>query len=304
MNLAFLKIVFFMAIGWLFASRIRSREEVLSFLNKYLYYFALPAVIIYKISSLDSSSINVSFVAVNTLPIAIVSILIFILWKSSFFSINQARTLIIASVLGNTVYLGLPASVAFLGESALAYAALSSALHNLIIFTFCLILVNLVSEDEFILSTFISHTLKNPVLISSFIGIAMSFLSIRFSGFVNDLFKEISGTVASLSLITLGFSLYGKTKFVGRIKEISTALFMKLILLPFIAAFAIYLSNDITLGFKVSFIQHTMPTAVMAYIVAKEMELDDELISAIIVISTFFYFLLIPLYSIVLKILF
>ncbi len=304
MTTAFLKIIFFLTVGWFFSSRIRSREEVLSFLNKYLYYFALPVIIVYKISSLESSSINLSFAAVNLIPIIIVSTSIFILWKSSFFSINQARTLIIASVLGNTVYLGLPASVAFIGESALAYAVLSSALHNLVIFTFCLILINLISEDEFIFSTFISHTVKNPVLMSSFIGIVMSFLSIRFSGFVNDLFKEISSTVIPFSLITLGFSLYGKIKLISRVKEISIALSVKLIILPFIAAFVIYLSNDITLPFKVTFIQHTMPTAVMAYIVAKEMELDDELISAIIVISTFFYFLLIPLYSLVMKIMF
>ncbi|GAB4033058.1 MAG: AEC family transporter [Elusimicrobiota bacterium] len=304
MALSFLKIIFFMFAGWAFAHRDRYREQTSSFLNKYLYYLGLPAIIIHKVSLLDATSLSGAFLAVNTIPIIAVSIILFIFWKVSILSVNQTRTLLIVSVLGNTVYLGLPAVAAFLGEEYIGYAALVSAAHNLVIFTFCLIIMNLISEDKFAFSSFIKHTVKNPVLDSSFLGLGLAFLSIRPSGFPAAILSEISATVIPLSLIALGFSLYGRMRFMGRIKLLSLAAALKLIVLPFLSAFLIYITQGLEPAFKVSFIQHTMPTAVMAYIVAKEMELDDELTSQTIVFTTLIYFLLIPVYNVVMKLLF
>lgn len=304
MALSFLKIIFFMAAGWAFARVDRHRDQTLWFLNKYLYYLGLPAIIIYKVSSLDLTSLSGAFLAVNAIPIIAVSVILFIFWKASVLSVNQTRTLLIVSVLGNTVYLGLPAAAAFMGEGYIGYAALVSAMHNLVIFTFCLTIMNLISEDEFAFSSFIKHTVKNPVLASSFLGLGLAFLSIRPSGFAAAILSEISATVIPLSLMALGFSLYGRICFMGRIKLLAAASALKLIILPFLSALLIYITQGLEPAFKVSFIQHTMPTAVMAYIVAGEMDLDGELTSQTIVFTTLIYFLLIPVYNIVMKLLF
>ncbi|MGC9070844.1 MAG: AEC family transporter [Elusimicrobiales bacterium] len=215
--------------GWIFARLDRHRDQPLWFLNKYLYYLGLPAIIIYKVSSLDITSLSGAFLAVNTIPILVLSIALFICWKAGILSVNQARTLLIISVLGNTVYLGLPAMAAFMGEEFIGYAALVSVAHNLIIFTFCLTIINLISEDESAFSSFIKHILKSPVLISSFLSVGLAFLSIRPSGLVAAILSEISATVIPLSLIALGFSLYGRMCFIGRIKLLACASALKLI---------------------------------------------------------------------------
>ncbi|MEW5951595.1 MAG: hypothetical protein GX447_07615 [Elusimicrobia bacterium] len=301
---AFLKIIFFILAGLIFGRLNKNKDEIQSFLNKYLYYLGLPAIIILKTSSMDLGFFNTCSAMINILPITAVSIAVFIFFKFKVLSANYARTLIITSVLGNTVYLGIPSSEAFFSQDAIAYAAMISAVHNLVIFTFSLMLVNLIADDSFSFYSFTKHTFKNPVLASSLTGIAVSFLNFKITGLTENILSEISKTVIPLSLITLGLSLYGKYSFKRFINPLLGISFIKLIALPFICFIFSYLCQENTVFYKVSLLQHAMPTAVMALIVSKELTLDEELVSKSIIFTTLLYFLLLPLYSFIFDILF
>lgn len=304
MIIPFIKIVFFFMIGILFAHLNRKNEQVYNFLNKYLYYFGLPSIILYKISAIKLSSFSFCLIAVNTSAIAVTALILFFLFKIKILSANMAATFIIVSTLGNTVYLGFPASAAFFSENAIAYAAMISSFHNLVIFTFCLLLVKLITEDNYSLSLFINHALKNPVLLSSIIGLCLAVFSIKIDGLVYDILSDISKTVIPLSLITLGWSIYGKNSFGRFFKPVLIACAVKLIILPFICALTFQFCQEITMEFKVSLLEHTMPTAVMALTVTRELALDEEIASKTITVSTVVFFLLLPLYSSIFEILF
>ncbi len=304
MIIPFIKILFFFAAGLLFVRLNRENEQIYNFLNKYLYYFGLPAIIVYKLSSLKLSSFSFCLAAANIAPIAITALALFILFKTKILLANTAATLIIVSTLGNTVYLGFPASAAFFSENAIGYAAMISSMHNLVIFTFCLLLVKIITQDNLSFPLFINHTLKNPVLLSSLAGLCLAGFSINISGLPYEILSDISKTVIPLSLITLGWSIYGKYSFKRFLKPVLGACAVKLLILPFICALTIHLCQEITMEFKVSLLEHTMPAAVMALTVTRELALDEELASKTIAASTAAYFILLPLYSRIFEILF
>lgn len=296
-----LNILLLMAAGYIFAFFEKDKVQIEKALNKYLYYLGLPSLIIYKISGLDIHTINLNFFLINVLPVILMMSFIFILWKFSVFKSNFARALIILSTLGNTVYLGFPVINSILGEKAIGYAAIITSIHNLVIFTAGFIFINFICEDEFSLKIFLSHIFKNLIFISSIIAVLISYFSISLPSILLNFLSEISKTTLPISLFVIGVALYGSKINFNRIKEIGIVFTMKVLILPFIAAFFIYLLGESGLIFKAVFLEHTMPVAVLAFIVSKELEIDSDLSAQSILFTTIIYLLIIPFLNYPLK---
>ncbi|PIS46443.1 MAG: hypothetical protein COT17_08530 [Elusimicrobia bacterium CG08_land_8_20_14_0_20_51_18] len=304
MNSVILTIMALVLAGYVFARFEKNNSEAERVLNKYLYYFGLPAVVIFKLYDTDIRGISLYFLLVNSLPLLLMMFGVYAFWKAGLMKANFARALIILSTLGNTVYFGFPVLNSLLGPQAVGYGALITSLHNLVIFTLGFVFINFICEDEFCLKIFASHIFKNAVFLSSVAGMLISWFSISLPGTVLVLLEEISKTALPLSLFVIGISLYGKKITMGRIKELLAVSVLKMALLPFLAALFIYLFQGLTLDFQASFIEYTMPVAVLAFVVAKELELDSDLVSQSVLFTTLLYFLLFPLFTYILRLLF
>jgi len=285
-----------LAAGWLFRRFDIVGEGSEKAFNQYLYYLALPALIILKIAETPLGGLGWRFLAANTLPLAAVMAAAWGLWKAGRIDWRLARLLIIVSVLGNTVYLGFPVAAMRLGEEAIGYAAIASAVHNIFIFTFGFLLMTLVCERDCPPARFARLMGRSVVLWSSVAGLVIAAAGLRIPELLHRVLSDIGKTTLPLSLFTLGVGLYGR-KIAHNLPRIALVSGLKLLLLPLC-----YLLAARALGFagfvaKVTFIEMVMPVAVMNYVVAKEFDFDEDLVGQSILFSTLAFFPLLYLYD-------
>ncbi|OIO05263.1 MAG: hypothetical protein AUJ51_00250 [Elusimicrobia bacterium CG1_02_56_21] len=290
-----------LAAGWLFRKYGIVQEGAEKAFNQYLYYLALPALVILKIADTGLSGLGWRFLAANTLPLAAVMAVIWILWKANALDWRFARLLLIVSVLGNTVYLGFPVAVMRFGEDAIGYAAIATSIQNIFIFTFGFVLMTLIHEGTCPPSRFLRLIGRNVVLWSSVAGLVMSAFGLRLPELLHKVLSDIGKTTLPLSLFTIGVSLYGK-RIAHNLPRIALVSGFKLLLLPFF-----YIASARVLGFegfvsKVTFIEIVMPVAVLNYVIAAEFDFDADLVSQSILFSTLVFFPLLYLYDWAIKV--
>lgn len=279
-----------MLCGYVFAFYDKEKKETENALNKYLYYIALPSIIIYKLQSIDIAKLNLSFFLINSIPLILIMLIVYFLWIFKVLKMNFARTLIISATMGNTIYLGFPVVSSLFGEDFIAYAAMSAAIQNIVIFSLGFIFVNLISEDELNLKIFSKHIFKNIVFLSSLFSILISVFGLKLPNIFISLMELLSKTTIPLSLFLLGVALYGSKIDMLKIKNIFVISFFKILLLPFLTGFIIYFANLKADTIKVSFIEYTMPVAVLAFVVSKELEMESETVAQSIFFTTLLYF--------------
>lgn len=285
-----------LAAGWLFRRFGVVEEGAEKAFNQYLYYLALPALIVVKIADTPLTGLGWRFLAANTLPLAAVMAAAWGLWKAGRIDWRLARLLIIVSVLGNTVYLGFPVAAMRLGEEAIGYAAIVSSLHNIFIFTFGFLLMSVVCERDCPPSRFARLVGGSVVLWASVAGLLMAWLGLRLPELLHRVLSDIGRTTLPLSLFTLGVGLYGK-KLAHNLPRIALVSGLKLLLLPLLGLLAARLFGYTGLVPKVTFLQLAMPVAVMNYIVAKEFDFDADLVGQSILFSTLVFFPLLYVYD-------
>ncbi|MGC8867698.1 MAG: AEC family transporter, partial [Elusimicrobiales bacterium] len=118
------------------------------------------------------------------------------------------------------------------------------------------------------------------------------------------LFEQISKTTLPLSIFLIGVSLYGKKLNLSYIKKVIIIFFFKAFVLPFVAFLVIYLLGYYNINSAISFLLYTMPLAVACYVVARDFELELDVVSGSIFFTTLAYFVVYWLYSYILKIFF
>jgi hypothetical protein len=273
------------AVGWLFRRYALVGEEAEKAFNRYLFYLALPALIIVKIADTSFSGLGFDFIILNFLPIFAVMLLAYGAWRAGLADRQFARLLIITAGLGNTVYLGFPVVSMSLGPENLGYAAVAASLQNIFIFTFGFFFIGTVGAGASPPVSFRRLVLKNAVLWSSIAGLFISFAGIKIPAVVYRTMMDIGHTTIPLSLFTIGLSLYGK-KLGANLGKAVWISGLKMIVMP-----AAYLGLALLFGFKgvisrVVFLQMAMPIAVLNYVIAREFEFDADLVSQAIVVST------------------
>ncbi|MEF3279616.1 MAG: AEC family transporter [Elusimicrobiota bacterium] len=303
MDNSIILIILIILIGYFYA--YFDKKDYLEYgINKYLYYIALPATIFLKTVSINIKIITLNFVMLNIAPIIIVFLVVHLLYKTDIIKHNFARTLIITSTLGNLVYLGFAVVSKKLGEGAIGIAAIVSGIQNIVIFTFGIFIMNIICPYNKCSKIAISKTLKNPLLISSITGIIGAIIGVELPDIIEDIFKEISNSTTTLALFSIGVGLYGEKVYTANIKKILIISFFKMFLLPLFAFIWIYFSNEGGIQYEVSLIEYMMPQAVASYIVAKELDLETNVVAQSIVFTTILYFILLPFYVSAIKLLF
>ena len=285
-----------LAAGWLFRRFDIVGEGAEKAFNQYLYYLALPALIIVKIADTPLAGLGWRFLAVNTLPLAAVMAAAWGLWKAGKVDWRLARLLIIVSVLGNTVYLGFPVADMRLGSGAIGYAAIVSSVHNVFIFTFGFLLMTLVCERDCPPARFAGLIGRSVVLWASVAGLLIAGFGLRIPALLHGVLADLGKTTLPLSLFTLGVGLYGK-RLAHNLPRIALVSGLKLLLLPLCYLLAAKAFGFTGLVSRVSFLEMAMPVAVMNYVVAREFDFDEDLVGQSILLSTLAFFPLLYVYD-------
>ena len=290
----FLKTLPFFAIIGLgyWAGRIRFfSEEATAYLTKFVFYFALSAMLFRFSANLSLAEIfDKTFVLAyftGTLAIYLVATAIAVIRKRG---IEEAAVEAQCAVIGNVGFLGIPMFVLLLGEEAIG--PIMQILAVDLIFFGGLIVILITGSRDGRMSFGIFKTvgvglIKNPMFVSIVLGFSVSASNIAIPAPVNEFLSILGGAATPGALFAIGASLASKSS--ERMEVASWLSFCKLVLHPAaIAITALMVFKVEPYAASVMIAAAALPVAGNVYMIAQHYGVAPKRVSASILISTAF----------------
>ncbi len=289
--------------GWLLRKFKIATEEWVHILNIFAYYVSLPALIVasfWDINFLSRESWNIIFLSLLTL--GLFSLVVFIILHFTRINKDLKTAIFLTTTVGNTIYMGFPLVELGFGKESIPTGALIGVIYLVVPILISIFIIRYWHDKEHNVAKEILAFIQNPLMISVFVGIAISlffgFLKIALiDNFLIFAVKKsifMLGTTASpIALFTLGAFLYGKflKKDLGLVFFIS---FLKIICFPiivFITLFYFFKPESSQILILLS----SMPVAVTTFVIAEKFHLDKELVGNSLFISTALSFIVAPI---------
>jgi hypothetical protein len=277
------------AIGFLIRKKNIISEDGVSLLNKLAYNIGLPSLIFLIITNYSLGDIfNVQIVKVIYLTYALLILLTILI---NFVIKRSGKTkgaIIVSSFRCNMAFVGFPIILAAYGDLALAKASLIVAF---------LIPVNIVAtiiifkfynrrEEGMGAGRLLLSFVKDPMIIGVIAGILFSYFRIPVPEVFHESLDIISAMTVAIALLSIGASfrfVHLKNDF----KMVSYTGFNKLILLPLVAfILSTFVFKVETFDRNVMVILFATPLAVAAYIMAKELRSNYQLLASALILTT------------------
>lgn len=272
--------------------------DAIGHLTKFVFYFALPAMILLFAGSLNLADVlDWNFVGaylVGSLAIYALATLV-----SFVRGLKVAEAAIEAqcAVVGNTGYLGIPMLVLLLGDKAIGPIMMILAI-DLVFFGSLVVILITGSRDGRVklatIKTVLLGIAKNPMLVSTIVGLTMSSFEIRLPETGTSFLTLLGAAATPGALFAIGGSLASKSA--ERINVAGWLTFCKLVLHPVaVGIAAIYLFHVDPIATGVMIAAATLPVAGNVYILAQHYGVAPARVSAAILVSTVLSILTIPL---------
>jgi len=297
----FLKTIPFFALIGLGYGAGRTRfftEEATAYLTKFVFYFALSAMIFRFAANLTFAEVvDTRFIAAY-------------LWGSGFVygiamavaylrrrSAEEAAIEAQCAVIGNTGFLGIPMLALLLGEAAVAPVMMVLAMDLIVFGSLIVILVTGGRDGRMsaaVLGTVTIGLLKNPMIMSIALGLAWSASRLQMPAPAEEFLSILGAAATPGALFAIGASL--ATKSAERMVVAGWLSFAKLVLHPLFVAFAaLYLFPVEPFPAAVMISCAALPVAGNIYILAQHYGVAPHRVSASILISTILSVVTVPL---------
>ncbi len=282
---------FFMLIGLGYgAARTKFfSEEATVYLTKFVFYFALSAM-------LFRFAANLSLDAILDWPFvfAYLSATLVVYLVATGAAIKRGAPMTEAAVeaqcatIGNVGFLGIPMLVLLLGEAAIGPVMMVLAV-DLIVFGSLIVILITGSRDgrmsPKILWTVAVGLVKNPMIVSISLGLIVSGLRVSVPVPINEFLALLGGAATPGALFAIGASLAGKSA--ERIAVAGWLSFCKLILHPIaVAVAALMIFNIAPYAAGVMIAAASLPVAGNVYMIAQHYNVAPARASAAILLST------------------
>ncbi|WP_306044388.1 AEC family transporter [Nioella sp. MMSF_3534] len=263
--------------------------EATAYLTKFVFYFALSAMLFRFAANLSISEIfDWWFVAAYLWGCGVVYLLATAVAFFRGVGIQEAAVEAQCSVIGNTGFLGVPMLVVLLGENAAGPVLMILAM-DLIVFSSLITILITGSRDGrmsvAILGTVGKGLLKNPMIVSIALGLIWSGLSLPIPEVANEFLGILGAAATPGALFAIGASLAGKSA--ERMSVAGWLSFCKLVLHPgAVAIAALWLFPVAAFDAAVMISAAALPVAGNVYILAQHYGVAPQRVSAAILIST------------------
>lgn len=290
-------------LGVVAARRWHAGEQGLAWLNIFLVYFALPALIFLVVSAAPFEQlVNWPFVSA-TAGVTLVAFVMVTTASRWLFGtpLKEATLQGTAGSYGNVGYMGLPLAVAFFGPQAAVPAALVFCFDCAIQFIFTAFLATLAHERSEeahwgevawrILVQVVSH----PFIIATAIGMVASWLEFRAPGAVATMLDMLMRAAGPTALFALGVTV-GMRKFEGFGRPLVLVSAMKVVVQPVMAFAVVSMVPGVpALWLHVAVMMAALPTASNAFILASQYKSYVEGASTAVIVTTALSAITIPI---------
>ena len=297
----FLKTLPFFALIGLGYGAGRTRffsEEATAYLTKFVFYFALSAMIFRFASNLSLAEVaDWRFIMAYLWGTGFVYGIAMAVAFARRRHMEEAAIEAQCAVIGNTGFLGIPMLALLLGEAAVAPVMMVLAM-DLIVFGSLIVILVTGGRDGRMSLAVLGNVglglLKNPMIMSMALGLIWSALELQMPAPGEEFLAILGGAATPCALFAIGASLASKSA--ERMVVAGWLSFAKLVLHPlFVALAALYLFSVDPFPAAVMISCAALPVAGNIFILAQHYNVAPHRVSASILISTMFSVLTVPL---------
>lgn len=265
-------------------------EAFIDTANALVYYLLLPVLLFHSIGTSDfRQAFNASLVAGGYAATGATFLLAVVLARWLRMAPAEQGSFVQGTFRANLAYVGLPIVLSAVGDSGLRKAG--------ILLGFMVPLLNGLSIVALVTPhgggthrgrdaiRILKQILTNPIILSSFLGVAWSLFTLPLPGLIGKTLAILSSATLPLSLLCLGGSFSFERARSG-FRIAATAAAMKVVLLTAMGLLvyrALGVSGD---DLRVGVIMLGCPTAVVTYVMASQLKGDPDLAGTIVLVST------------------
>lgn len=296
---ALLPICILISVGYAFKYLKFPSTDFWPMADKFTYYVLMPSLLVYKLSiaKIDLSH-TINLVSTTLTSIFSVLVLLVLLNKILHFE-KRAFTSIAQGGIRFNTYVFLAFVDAAYGDKGLILAAIVMAFAIPFINILCISIFAIYTRNgTFSLLSFFKTIVKNPLIGACVIGGVINISGMPLPLFGLKALSILSNAALPIGLLSVGVGL--ELRYLKHAKkELVVATVAKLVLFPLVAYGLGMLFGLSGIALSIAVIFGAMPTAVSAYILARELRGDVSLMASIITLQTIAcmgtLFLLVPL---------
>jgi hypothetical protein len=271
--------------------------------EKVTYFLLFPSLLISKIAVADLSGLDIFNAAkVIILLYAILTTLLIVLQKFVQFPPFKFTSVYQGGIRFNT-YIGLSLVIALFGPNGLVVAIMLITLMIPALNVLCVLVLELYNQQGDgsgkIFKRVSKSIIYNPLILSCAAGVLINVLSMPVPSVLLETLDIFSKATLPLGLLTVGAALNLRS-ISSSIAPLLVATIAKFLLLPIIAVLLCSVFNVEPLMRNVLLLLTLLPTASAAYILARQLGGDYELMATIITVQTLLAGIMIPIMLIIL----
>ncbi|MEP1201374.1 AEC family transporter [Tateyamaria sp.] len=277
------------ALGY-WAGRTRFfTEEATAYLTKFVFYFALSAMIFRFSANLELAEVwDGKLVAAYLCGTLAVYLIATAVARIRGLDLQTGAIEAQCAVIGNAGFLGLPMLALLFGPQAIGPVMLVLAT-DLIVFSSLIVILITIGRDGrmslSILKTIGIGLIKNPMIVAMTLGMTWAGLDIPIPAPMNDFLGILGGAATPGALFAIGASLASKST--ERIEIAAWLSFCKLVLHPLaVTIYALYIFDVEPFGAAMIIACAAMPVAGNIYMLAQHYGVAPQRVSAAILVST------------------
>lgn len=279
-------------LGWLAGHRAMIPQSAVGPLNTFVFRFAMPALIVKALWSLEVADIIDPRFLLGWLAASLILYGLGVIAGAGAFGAPAGRGAIRgqASSVSNTGFLGFPLVLALLGEAAAGPIAMTLMVDLVCIIPLSIIWLEGVKGGSArrgaLVAQALGRSVHNPFFLSIAVGVVLSALALPMPAALERLLDFLAGAAGPAALFSLGLYLSGNPG-VERIAEASLLTAAKLIVHPAIVALLMGLGLGIGgTPLYAAILVAGLPVAANVFVIAQEYTTAPKLASDAVMLST------------------
>lgn len=284
-----LPIMVYVTIGYILRLLKFFDEKSLKTVNNLVFKVFLPCLLFYNIYTTQIDKILDFDLIVYAVCFVSILFLLLMIFVPVFVKDNSKRGVIIQGVFrSNFVLFGMPVTISLMGEGNGGLTSIAIAFIVPLYNVLAVICLETFRKNKINIFTVLKGIVKNPLIISSVLGILFLSFEIKLPVVLSDVVRDLSRVATPLALVGLGASFtFRSVK--NNLGYLSAIVLMKLIVLP-VTAISI---SAYVFGFRGAAIVTLIsvfasPTAVSSFTMAQSMGGDSDLAAQTVVFTSVF----------------
>lgn len=268
-------------------TRIFSSEHI-KIISSFVYYFALPSLFFVSISNTNLLTIDYQVVVGSLLPIAILLLALYVLKISKNLSKDNFILLSLSISFGSYAFFGVAFFETLYGGKWLPLSIVMASVLGFTGIVCALLFLEYANKKEKGLGFFLK-IIRNPLIISLFLGVLCSLFRIR-TGMISDALSLLGKTAGGLAIFSLGIFIYDNFSMQAVRQAFKYSIFRS-IALPLFTYLVILVLIDTNIELqRFLFLQSGIPAAIALAVFAERYEYKLAEVTGIVIITSILSF--------------